>query len=111
MLQALIDTMHEVYTGAVMLDATGRDLIEPIADCARVQIGPVPHALLAAYLDAGLWQGKAGGYNLFELQSQWPIAVTGDPTTVVGLPMKRLAAHLVRWLAQPSLTHRGAGDS
>jgi len=104
MLQTLIGTSHDVYSGAVMLDGDGRLLIEPIVDCACVQIGSVSHATLDAYLDSGLWQGKAGGYNLFELQSQWSITVTGDPTTVVGLPMKRLASHLVRWLDQSSLT-------
>lgn len=41
-------------------------------------------------MDREAWRGKAGGYNLAEIEGRWPMEVCGDPTTVVGLPMQRL---------------------
>ena len=65
-----------------------------LVDVAHVRLGRVPEADLQAYLDSGDWRGKAGAYNLGELQGRWPMEVEGDPTTVVGLPMAKLVAHL-----------------
>ena len=49
---------------------------------------------LDRYLSSGGWRGKAGAYNLAELEGHWPIRVDGDPTTVVGLPMATFAERL-----------------
>lgn len=71
------------------------------ADEAVVHCGPVTEAQVQAALDSGVWQGKAGGYNLFELQAAgWPLTVEGDETTVVGLPMKRVAPMLREWMGK-----------
>ena len=57
----------------------------------------VPHRTLddgeiERYVSAGGWRGKAGGYNLAErLAAGWPIRCEGDPTSVMGLPMARVA--------------------
>jgi septum formation protein len=60
-----------------------------------VTVGPIPETEITAYLDSGQWRGKAGAYNLAErLQAGWPISVEGDPGTVMGLPMVRLAERL-----------------
>ena len=52
---------------------------------------------VATYMESGMWQGKAGGYNLSERHSAgWPLTWQGDPTSVMGLPMHRLTVELTR---------------
>ena len=44
---------------------------------------------------ASQWRGKAGAYNLADrVADGWPIECEGDPTTVMGLPMRRLTEAL-----------------
>lgn len=101
-LRRLINGEHEVLTGVAIVEVGGsgrgggrRDLF---VDRAHVTVGPVSEVELAAYLDSGQWRGKAGAYNLAErLQAGWPIIVTGDHGTVMGLPMGRLTARLGRF--------------
>lgn len=60
-------------------------------DSTIVSMGMPSDSELGAYLDSGSWKGKAGGYNLSErIDAGWPIEFEGDPTTVMGLPMRRL---------------------
>lgn len=93
MIRAFVNTDHEVVTAVVMIDVHGE--MVSLADTARVGFGPLADHRLPAYLDTGQWRDKAGGYNLFDRQADgWPITVTGDPATVVGLPMRRLGAVL-----------------
>ncbi len=93
MIRTLTDAWHDVVTG-VALWAPATDACETFADTAHVHVGQVSDASLEAYLDSDQWRGKAGGYNLFERQDHWPIRVEGDPTTVVGLPMRILVDRL-----------------
>lgn len=97
MIRSFIDAEHRVISGVALLrvgDTQGqraKQALESFADVALVRFGVVDDAQLDTYLATDDWQGKAGGYNLFDRQSAgWPIEVTGDPTTVVGLPMRRL---------------------
>ncbi len=93
MLRMLIDATHHAHTAVVVLDPdTGK--AQRFADTVRVRLGRVSDDQLEQYLDSDRWQGKAGAYNLYDLQPHWPFTVTGDPTTVVGLPMEKLAHHL-----------------
>jgi septum formation protein len=109
MLRSLSNKAHRVYTGVVLLNAS-RDGAVRFADSARVCFGNISAGLLAVYIDSGRWRGKAGGYNLYEIQGCWPVRVEGDPTTVVGLPMKKLARHLDRWAqAPPTITSGSCG--
>lgn len=92
---------HQVVTGVALLDTvTGaRDVF---VDKARVALGPLTAAQIDDYVASGQWQGKAGGYNLFERQAAgWPITVQGDQTAVVGLPMQKLLPRLARYGFQP----------
>jgi septum formation protein len=93
MVRSFIQAEHRVITGVALL-FVGADVttIESFADTAFVRFGSVGDEQLDDYLATDDWQGKAGGYNLFDRQAAgWPIDVVGDPTTVVGLPMARLA--------------------
>lgn len=100
MVAGFMNGAHAVVTGVALLEVNaGQAVASPVkttfADTAVVTFGDVPDDELARYLDTGGWQGKAGGYNLFDREDAgWPITVEGDPTTVVGLPMAKLVAAL-----------------
>ena len=91
MLRSFMNASHDVVTGVAILGPADPGP-ETFADTATVNIGHVPDAELQAYLNTDQWRGKAGGYNLFDRRDAgWPITVQGDETTVVGLPMERVA--------------------
>ena len=81
---------HAVTTGVCLLRPDGsRRYI--FTDTAQVTLGNLSDEAIAKYVDTGAWQGKAGGYNLFErVADGWPLEWTGDENTIVGLPMRRL---------------------
>lgn len=94
-IERLEDRRHEVLTGVALLDsATGERRF--MVDRAAVDVGAIGLRRIEAYVASGRWAGKAGAYNLREqVEAGWPIAWQGDPGTVMGLPMRRLAP----WLA------------
>jgi len=93
MLELMLGTTHEIITGVALLDPA-TDRLHVYAESADVLLGHIPEAKLEAYLDTEAWRGKAGAYNLFEIENDWPVNITGDPTTIVGLPMRTLAEHI-----------------
>ncbi len=104
MIRSFIAREHDVLTGVAMLDMRGHegdvhalpgDRRQVFVDRARVRVGHVSDGQVREYLDSGLWQGKAGAYNLSErLNAGWPIEFQGDHTTIMGLPMKALLRRL-----------------
>ncbi|MCA9310902.1 MAG: Maf family protein, partial [Phycisphaerales bacterium] len=83
---------HRVVTGVALLRDGARTLFH---DTATVEVGDIPDERIEAYLTSGTWKGKAGAYNLAERTADgWPLQCTGDPTTVMGLPMRRLLPEL-----------------
>lgn len=93
-LRLLRDGEHEVITGVALVDPlTGwRDLF---VDRARVRFGHVGDRQIDEYVASGAWRGKAGAYNLRErLAAGWPIQYEGDPTSIMGLPMRALLERL-----------------
>jgi septum formation protein len=86
--------VHDTITGVCLIDlATGRRSLW--ADTAIVHVGPLAPEQVESYIASGAWRGKAGAYNLSErIAEGWPISVDGDPTTVMGLPMRRLTRAL-----------------
>lgn len=97
-LERLMGAAHEVVTGVCLVDAATAQPRDSFVDTATVTIAPLDADTLEAYLASNAWRGKAGGYNLAELERTWRFTVDGDPTTVVGLPMRRLLPRLRRWL-------------
>ncbi len=101
-IRALSGGAHTVATGVAILRRGRSRTI--LVDQARVEVGEIPDAEIARYVDSGDWRGKAGAYNLAERQAAgWPVRETGDPATVMGLPMRRLGPILTR-LSLPSQT-------
>lgn len=103
-IRLLSNGVHEVLTAVCLLDrregGPGRSR-RFLVDRARVRVGEIRDDERRAYLATGAWRGKAGAYNLAgRLSDGWPIACAGDPTTVMGLPMRRLS---------PILSALGAG--
>lgn len=81
-------TAEQIALSAPLLLSTRRWLF---ADRAVVRVGPISDEQIEAYVASGNWRGKAGAYNLSErIEAGWPIECLGDPTTVMGLPMRRL---------------------
>jgi septum formation protein len=67
-------------------------------DRATVRLGRIAPPEIDGYVASGQWRGKAGAYNLAErLEAGWPITYEGDPGTIMGLPMRRLAPLLRRF--------------
>jgi septum formation protein len=89
MLQLMAPGRHRTLTGVCV---QGRDGSRHLfVDAAIVEMDAIDPESLASYLDSGEWHDKAGGYNLADrVDAGWPIRCTGDPTTVMGLPMRRL---------------------
>ena len=98
MLTALIGSSHRTITGVALLD---RDSMSRSiwCDVADVSMGSLDGHLLEKYLDSPEWQGKSGGYNLADrVAAGWPVSCVGDPSTVMGLPIRRLRPQLERLL-------------
>lgn len=88
---------HEVLTGVALVRTGpgGAQERELFVDRARVRVGIIGEDAIRGYIDSGDWRGKAGAYNLRErIEAGWPIEYDGDPTTVMGLPMRALLPRL-----------------
>ena len=100
MLNVLQNHVHQVVTGVCLL-APGTGARVCFADAASVKLSDPGLAELEHYLAGDDWRGKAGAYNLSELGFLWKANVVGDPSTVVGLPMRMLTQVLLRWGVKP----------
>jgi septum formation protein len=99
MLNGLQGRDHRVVTGVALLGG-GQDE-QTLVDVAEVRFGPLRCEERSRYLDSGLWRGKAGAYNLAEVQDLWAVEVEGDSATVMGLPLRRLRPILERLSIEP----------
>jgi septum formation protein len=89
MLGLMAPGRHRTLTGVCVLGRDGSRRL--FVDASIVEMDVIDPDALSAYLDSGEWRDKAGGYNLADrVDAGWPIRCTGDPTTVMGLPMRRL---------------------
>jgi septum formation protein len=97
MLRRLQGQVHEVFTGvAVSWDGEIRSLV----DVTEVEMLAMTEEEISDYVDTGEPMDKAGAYALQGRGGMFVAAITGSPSTVVGLPI-----HLVpRLLAQSGTT-------
>ncbi len=94
--------MHRVRTGVCLLDVADGDS-HLLLDTAEVTLGELDGAEIDRYVATNEWEGKAGGYNYSErLEGGWSLECVGDPTSVMGLPMKRLVPRLRSLLTAPA---------
>jgi len=98
-LTLLSGTTHDVITGAALVHAgADRRLIE--YDVTVVRVRPLSDAMIEAYLDTGLWRGKAGAYGIQDEGDPFVEAIEGSRTNVVGLPMELLSRMFATWCAE-----------
>jgi septum formation protein len=83
-LQSLQGKTHRVITGICLLRGARVRLASAESVC---RVTRVSSAWLEKYLDSGLWRGKAGAYGIQDSHDPFVQLVTGDFSTVVGLPM------------------------
>ncbi len=88
MLSRLSGRSHEVVTGVAV--ARGADIALAFS-ATQVIFARWPAEALLAYVRSGAPFDKAGAYGIQEAAGSYVDAVVGCPSTVVGLPMSRLA--------------------
>lgn len=91
MLRALSGRAHEVMTGVVLI--TGAGEAEALTR-AEVRVRALDDAVLDWYLDAGEWQGRAGGYAVQGAGGALVASIAGEPGTVIGLPVATVSGML-----------------
>ena len=90
MIRQIRDRWHVTLTGVCLIDLASRARLVWF-DRADVHVDHISDEQIETYVRSGDWRGKAGAYNLSErVDAGWPIEVSGDPATVMGLPMRRL---------------------
>lgn len=95
MVRAMRGRSHRIVTGVTLLSVEGERRI--FVDVATVTLGAIDDRAIDAYVESGDWRGKAGAYNYSErVAAGWPVACEGDPTGVMGLPMRRVVPLLER---------------
>jgi septum formation protein len=93
MLRTLRGRPHRTITGVSVVGPDRRRRV--FVDSATVELGPLSDEEIDRYVASGAWRGKAGGYNYAErLAAGWPMRCAGDPTSVMGLPLRRTVAVL-----------------
>lgn len=88
-LQQLQGTCHQVVTG-VCLRIPRAELCLTCCVSTDVRMRSLSADDVEAYLDTGLWQGKAGAYGIQDHDDPFVEAVTGSYSNVMGLPVERL---------------------
>jgi septum formation protein len=88
-LSRLSGSRHAVITGVCLLDAaSGRCLADSVT--TWVTMRRMSRREIAAYVDSGEADGKAGAYAIQETADRYVERVEGSFSNVVGLPMERL---------------------
>jgi len=94
MLRVLSGRTHQVYTGVVLVGASG----EQWSDCAltQVRMRTLSEADIRGYVDSREPLDKAGAYGIQGLGARFIEHIEGCYYNVVGLPLARLCALLER---------------
>lgn len=92
-LRALRGRAHEIVTGVCVL---GPSFHQASVDVARLKIYPLEDAELERYLDLEEWRGCAGGYRIEGAGQALFEQLSGDRTSVQGLPMLEVVRLLRR---------------
>ncbi len=93
MLRALAGRTHAVVSGLCLLGA-GLEVVQH--EVTDVTFRPLAPEAIAAYVESGEWEGRAGGYAIQGLGGRLVERIDGDYLNVVGLPGALLVALLER---------------
>ena len=100
MIRELAGRAHRTITGVALLERSTSDR-SIWCDSANVLMGDLEEKQIREYIDSGEWRGKSGCYNFSDrVAAGWPLRCEGDPTTVMGLPMRRLIPKLQELLGE-----------
>lgn len=91
MIRLLAGREHAVFSGITLVNPDGGFACEHCE--SRVRIEPPSEKRLAAFLDSGLWEGKAGAYGIQDAghpDALELVLVSGSRSNVIGLPMSLL---------------------
>lgn len=91
-LQLLSGRSHTVYGGVCLIDVDGRAIARLVA--TKVKFKRLDDRELDAYLAAGEWRDKAGGYAIQGRAAAFVRMINGSYSNVVGLPLWETAALL-----------------
>ncbi|MFK8253176.1 Maf-like protein [Ancylobacter terrae] len=91
-LHLLSGRAHRVYTGIALITPKGAVRTRLVE--TRVRFKRLSREDIAAYLGAGEWRGKAGGYAIQGLAGSFVVKLVGSYTSVVGLPLTETVAML-----------------
>ena len=100
MLRMLRGTQHRVFSG-ICLWHRPSDLCRTEVEITFLRMDSVSDAELDAYLDTGLWQGKAGAFG-YQDGLDWIHVEQGSESNVVGLPMELLQKMLYEFADMPT---------
>jgi septum formation protein len=92
MLRLLQGQVHHVYSG-VCLWRRPDDRTVAKVETTKLKMETILDAELEAYLNSGLWEGKAGAFGLQDRQG-WLKIIAGSESNVVGLPLELLKSML-----------------
>ena len=97
-LDLLSGRRHRVHTGVALALPDGRVNTRLVTSVVAFQ--RLTAAQIDAYLEAGEWQGKAGGYAIQGSAEAWVRFMSGSWSNIVGLPLFETAQLLrgVGWL-------------
>lgn len=76
---------HRVYSGLTLINPQGRAASRIVE--TRVRFKRLSSDEIEAYLAAGEWRGKAGGYAIQGLAGTFVVKLVGSYSNVVGLPL------------------------
>jgi septum formation protein len=91
-LEILSGRAHQVFTGVALAGPDGG--VRTRLGAARVRFKRLERAEVNAYLAAGEWRGKAGGYAIQGRAAALVLDVAGSYSAIVGLPLYETATLL-----------------
>lgn len=99
MLRELSGQVHRVVTAVWLMSA---DREEHAVQQSEVRIASLSEADIAAYLDTGEWQGKAGAYAIQGRAGAFIAHLQGSHSSVMGLPLHETWELLRKFDALPA---------
>ncbi|MEG6508601.1 Maf-like protein [Methyloligella sp. 2.7D] len=84
-LELLSGRAHRVYTAICMVTPSGK-IRERVVE-TRVRFRRLSSDDITAFIAAGEWRGKAGGYAVQGIAGSFVVKMVGSYTSVVGLPL------------------------